>query len=120
MSGTNDSLSVAPVAVDTAEIEPEPVGDGIVRRDLLDTGRARGWIIDFAPGTEWPVVDHHDSEERYFVLSGEVIDGVQRYGPGTYVVFPPGSRHRPRTDQGASMLGINIAVCPPDQPLDGR
>ena len=37
-------------------------------------GRA-GWLIDFAPGTEWPEVDVHAAEERYYVVSGEVIEG---------------------------------------------
>ena len=48
------------------------------------------------------------SEERYFVLAGEVIEGEERHGPGMYVVFAPGSRHRPRTEHGARMLGITV------------
>ncbi|MFI6007111.1 anti-sigma factor, partial [Streptomyces sp. NPDC051366] len=27
---------------------------------------------------------------------------------GTYVVFAPGSRHRPRTETGARMLGVTV------------
>lgn len=42
------------------------------------------------------------------VLSGEVVEGHERHGPGTYVVFAPGSRHRPRTETGARMLGITV------------
>jgi quercetin dioxygenase-like cupin family protein len=90
------------------EIEAAQVAPGIVRRTLPASSRARGWLIDFEPGTEWPEVDHHEGEERYFVLSGEVIEGEQRHGPGTYVVFAPGTSHRPRTDVGARMLGINL------------
>lgn len=43
------------------------------------------------------------------MLSGEVIEGERRHGAGSYVVFAPGSRHRPRSDTGARMLGINLA-----------
>jgi quercetin dioxygenase-like cupin family protein len=75
---------------------------------LPSTGKATGWLIDFAPGSEWPAVDHHEGEERYFVISGEVIEDDRRYGAGTYVVFAPGTSHRPRTDIGARMLGISI------------
>jgi mannose-6-phosphate isomerase-like protein (cupin superfamily) len=101
-----------PTVVDTATVEGVTVADGIVRRSLLSTDHASGWLIEFAPGTQWPAVDHHDTEERYFVLSGEVIDGQETYPAGSYVVFPAGSHHQPRTEVGASMLGINIRVQP--------
>ena len=95
-------------AVQVDDIAPTEVTAGIVRRQLAHTQYARGWLIDFAPGTEWPAVDVHATEERYYVVSGEVIEGEERYGPGTYVVFAPGSRHRPRTETGARMVGITI------------
>ncbi|KOU26441.1 anti-sigma factor [Streptomyces sp. WM6372] len=90
------------------DIEPGGVAPGIVRRRLPATEFATGWLIDFAPGTQWPDVDVHDTEERYYVLNGEVIEGEERHGPGTYVVFAPGSRHRPRTETGARMLGVTV------------
>jgi hypothetical protein len=37
-----------------------------------------------------------------------VIEGEERHGPGSYVVFAPGSRHRPRTETGARMLGVTV------------
>nr|WP_259670112.1 cupin domain-containing protein [Streptomyces sp. ID38640] len=95
-------------AVQVDEVAPVEVVPGIVRRRLPRTEYAGGWLIDFAPGTEWPEVDVHATEERYYVLSGEVIEGEERHGPGTYVVFAPGSRHRPRTETGARMLGITV------------
>ena len=95
-------------AVQVDDIAPIEVAAGIMRRRLPHTQYARGWLIDFAPGTVWPQVDVHATEERYYVVSGEVIEGEDRYGPGTYVVFAPGSRHRPRTETGARMLGITV------------
>jgi len=94
--------------VDIDAVAPVDVGPGIIRRTLPTTDRARGWVIDFAPGSQWPSMEVHEEEERYFVLSGEVIEGKRRHGAGSYVVFAPGSRHRPRSDTGARMLGINL------------
>ena len=76
------------------EIRVEGIA-GIMRPGLPQTEYACGWLIDFAPGTEWPEVDVHATEERYYVVSGGVTEGEERHGPGTYVVFAPGSRHRP-------------------------
>lgn len=103
---TRDSSDVQILCVD--DVDPVEVAPGILRRRLPATEWARGWMYDFAPGTEWPEVDVHEGEERYYVISGEFIDRGQRLGPGSYVVFAPGSTHRPRTETGARMLGISI------------
>ncbi|GAA3579010.1 hypothetical protein GCM10022419_070570 [Nonomuraea rosea] len=95
-------------SVNIDEVEAVEVVPGIMRRRLPATDHARGWVIDFAPGTQWPEVDVHEGEERYFVLSGEVIEGEVRYGAGSYVVLARGSSHQPRTEIGARMLGINL------------
>jgi hypothetical protein len=95
-------------AVQVDDIPPAEVAAGIMRRTLAHTQYARGWLIDFAPGTQWPDIDVHATEERYYVVTGEVIEGEELYGHGMYVVFAPGSRHRPRTDTGARILGITI------------
>lgn len=107
MSDTTDT-SAQKTVVQVDEVTPSDVAPGIVRRRLPITDYARGWLIDFGPGSEWPEIDVHATEERYYVLSGEVIEGEERHGPGTYVVFAPGSRHRPRTETGARMLGITV------------
>ncbi|MEU0567021.1 cupin domain-containing protein [Nonomuraea sp. NPDC005983] len=104
----SDITNALKTVVQVEEVAPVEVVPGIVRRRLAATEHARGWLIDFAAGTEWPEVDVHASEERYYVLSGEVIEGEERHGPGTYVVFAPGSRHRPRTETGARILGITV------------
>ncbi|MYT97279.1 MULTISPECIES: cupin domain-containing protein [Streptomyces] len=104
-TGADNTLKTV---VHVEDVEPHEVAPGILRRKLPATSYARGWLIDFAAGTEWPEVDEHDTEERYFVISGEVIDGGERHGPGTYVIFAPGSTHRPRTETGARMLGISL------------
>ncbi|MFF2077922.1 cupin domain-containing protein [Kitasatospora sp. NPDC058162] len=102
----DDGLKTALLA---QEVDPVEVGPGIVRRRLTATDHARAWLIDFAPGSRWPEVDVHHTEERYYVLSGEVIEGAERHPAGSYVVFAPGSRHRPRTETGARILGITLS-----------
>ena len=101
---------LTPTAVHIDDIAPVEVGPGITRLRLTSTAHARGWLIDFAPGTTWPAVDHHPTEERYYVLEGEVIDGEETDPAGTYVTFAAGSSHQPRTITGARMLGLNLAA----------
>ena len=83
------------------------VGPGCLRRDLPGHDGVRVWVVDMAPGSEWPQVDHHPFGESYFVASGELIEGEQRYPAGTHVWFAPGSRHRPRTEHGVRLYGLN-------------
>lgn len=104
---TTDEAALKTVT-QVSDVERVEVAPGIERRRLTATDYARGWLIDFAPGTQWPAVDVHAAEERYYVMSGEVIEGEERHGPGSYVVFSAGSRHQPRTETGARMLGISI------------
>jgi quercetin dioxygenase-like cupin family protein len=108
---TSQSDSQTADLVETVHVHAVPaeeVAPGITRRRLTATDHARGWLIDFAPGSLWPATDHHEDEERYYVLSGEVVEGTERYPAGTYVTFHAGSSHRPGSDSGASMLGINL------------
>ena len=53
MSDT-DSTSTLTTVVQIDDIAPVEVVAGITRRRLTHTEYARGWLIDFAPGTEWP------------------------------------------------------------------
>ncbi|MFF1400830.1 cupin domain-containing protein [Streptomyces sp. NPDC058287] len=103
---TADADRVQIVEVD--QVEPVEVAPGITCRRLAGTEWARGWLYDFAPGAQWPEIDVHEGEERYYVLAGEFLDCGRRLGPGSYVVFAPGSSHRPRSETGARMLGISI------------
>ena len=96
------------VSVD--QVPTEEVAPGITRRRLTATANARAWLIDFAPQTTWPATDHHEAEERYYVLSGEVVEGAEHYPAGTYVTFHPGSCHRPSSETGASILGFNLVL----------
>lgn len=90
---------------DVAVIDIAP---GCQRRDLPSNAGVRVWVVDMAPGSEWPYVDHHADGEEFYVASGEVIEGDARYSAGTYVTFAPGSSHRPRTETGVRLFGFNL------------
>ena len=100
---------LSPAVVHIDQIEPVEIAPGITRRSLTATGFARGWLIEFSPGAQWPAIDHHQTEERYFVLEGEIIEGDMTYQEGSYVTFPAGSNHQPHSERGARILGLNQA-----------
>jgi len=107
---SNADLPGAHEAVQVDAVDGIEVGVGCVRRDLPATPGVRVWVVDMAPGSEWPCVDHHDTGEAFYVIHGEVIEGQARYGAGTYVAFAPDSGHRPRTESGVRLIGLNLSA----------
>ncbi|WP_122817949.1 cupin domain-containing protein [Nocardioides pantholopis] len=95
-----------------ADLPPVEVAPGVVRRSLFSSDRLTAWVIDFEPGSRWPEVDHHGEEERYFVLSGELIEDGQRIPAGSYVRWAAGSSHQPSSEVGARILGHNVVGHP--------
>lgn len=107
------ALSVAAAmlqAVRVDDVRPVVVGPGCFRRDLPSASGLRVWVVDMAPGSTWPVVDEHPTGEYVQVIEGELIEGEQRFGAGTYLFFKPGSSHRPRTETGVRLFGFNLAA----------
>jgi hypothetical protein len=43
-----------------------------------------------------------------WVISGEMIEGEQKFAAGTYLNFGPNSRHQPRSETGVRLFGINL------------
>ncbi len=95
--------------LDPKTVAATPVGPGCTRRDLIAPDGLRVWVVDIAAGAQWPHVDVHDAAgEVVYVVDGELIEGDRRICAGAYVVFGPGSRHQPRSDTGATLLGFNL------------
>jgi hypothetical protein len=101
---------VAEVDVIAVDALPEiQIGLGCVRRDLPSRSGVRIWIVDMAPGSEWPDIDVHDGNgEDIFVVRGELIEGNRTITAGSFVQFAPHSRHRPRTLTGVRLFGFNL------------
>ncbi len=72
-----------------------------VMLDRLGGEKARATsIVRYAPGSHFPHHRHPGGEE-ILVLSGTFSDDDAHYPVGWYVRNPPGSSHRPFTDDGA-------------------
>lgn len=101
---------IAEAAIVDVGSSPEiVVGPGCVRRDLPSRSGVRIWVVDMAPGSEWPRVDIHDEKgEDIFVVRGELIEGDQTIAAGSFVQWAPHSRHRPRTLTGVRLFGFNL------------
>lgn len=99
--------TLLPIEIDG--VAPIVVGPGCVRRDLPSRAGVRVWVVDMEPGARWPYVDNHDAQgEDVVVMSGELIEGEERLGPGTYLHFGPDSSHQPRTETGVRLFGFNL------------
>ena len=97
------------IAFDIDSVAAIVVGPGCRRRDLKSRDGMRLWVVDLDPGAEWPHVDQHvQGGEDVLIVSGEIIEGDKRLGPGTYMHFAPNSSHRPRTESGARLFGLNL------------
>lgn len=86
------------------------VAPGCYRIDLPGNSAARSWIVDIDPGCEWPDIDVHDEfGEIVYVVSGELIEDGEPYGEGTYLYYAPHSAHRPRSQRGVRLFGVNLS-----------
>jgi hypothetical protein len=102
-----------PEVIHPDEVVPVEVGPGCLRRDLPTHGGARVWIVDMEPGAQWPYEAVHDEYgEQVWVVSGELIEGDRRFGPGTYLNYGSNSRHQPRTEKGVRLFGFNVGQDP--------
>lgn len=97
-----------PTTLNPDQIDPVKVGPGCYRRDVPTLGAVRAWFVDIEPGAQWPHVDQHGPlGESVLVISGELIEGEARFGPGDYLLFGADSSHRPRSEIGVRLFGFN-------------
>ena len=72
--------------------------------DRIGTEVARATsIVRYAPASSFPR-HRHEAGEEILVLSGVFSDESGHYPAGWYIRNPPGSSHRPYTDEGATIF----------------
>jgi mannose-6-phosphate isomerase-like protein (cupin superfamily) len=78
----------------------------------VDTPRFTFGIIDFAPGRELEAHVHHDEDDAFYVIEGELTfvlgDETVKAPPGTFVLVPPGVEHGFRNDGERAVRMLNI------------
>ena len=104
-----------PLTVKSGEVAVSPIRipgatpDGVAAQ-LLNIDLERGivaTIIHFKPGAEIPAHYHELGSEAHFVIEGELTDGDQTYGPGSYLTHAAGVVHGPhRSDKGCRVLTV--------------
>lgn len=107
MTGNGSGILGEFIALSVDEVARIEVGPGCHRRDLPSIAGVRAWIVEMAPGSEWPHVDEHPGGEGVYVVDGEMIEGDRRFPSGSYLHFAPGSSHRPYTEHGVRLIGWN-------------
>lgn len=86
------------------------IGPGCTRRDLPSFNGSRAWIVDIEAGCRWPFTDQHDEKgELVLVLSGDLIEDGETFGPGSCLHYGPHSSHTPSTRNGVRLFGLNAA-----------
>ena len=69
-------------------------------------------IIDFAPGRVLEQHLHHDEDDAFYILEGELTFAVEGEevvaGPGTFVLVPPGVHHTFANRGDALVRLVNI------------
>lgn len=89
-----------------------------VERRMLDrigdeVARATS-LVRYAPESYFSPHTHGGGEE-FLVLEGVFCDEHGDYGPGTYVRNPPGTKHKPSSPQGCTILVKLWQMDPDDQ-----
>jgi len=108
---TDQSIYVDATAAEWRELPEKGVFWKKLRFEK-ETGRSTV-LVKFEPGAVYHPHSHPEGEE-YYVLEGSLEDGGKSWGAGSYVCHPPGSRHRPSSREGCTLL---IVLPKPVEPL---
>lgn len=65
-------------------------------------------LLRFEPFCEMPPHTHSGSDEAAYVLEGELREGEEVYGEGSFAFYPAGSEHGPFTtgEEGCTIISI--------------
>lgn len=116
--GTSEPQAVSLFADSNALPWRDSPHPGVRWKKLQFDGRTSVVLLEFDPGASYGAHRHPEGEE-YWVISGSIIERGKSYGPGTWISHPPGSVHRPRSDEGCLLLVRLEAPIEPTGNADG-
>jgi anti-sigma factor ChrR (cupin superfamily) len=105
--GTTFSFDLDAAIADPDRLSWKPLRPGVEIHRFYgedDSGPSAA-LLRYEPGAEvpWHV---HTGVEHILVLAGSQDDGRGRYGPGSFVVNLPGSRHQVTSAEGCLVLVV--------------
>jgi quercetin dioxygenase-like cupin family protein len=87
-----------------------PGASGDIRIQILNEDTACGVvtsIVHLPPGGRIPAHFHKAGSEMHYVLEGDLVDGGESLGPGTFLTHAAGVVHGPHESrQGARVLTV--------------
>ena len=101
-----DITQFARVDTSTLEWSPSPSAGVWRKRCYLagDTEKsAVTSVVRYDPESAFPTHQHPDGEEL-FVIDGVFEDDTGHYGPGSFILNPPGSEHAPSSEPGCRLF----------------
>jgi hypothetical protein len=107
-SGGRQEMTKLITYVDSSEVEPlqfRPGSEWSVLFEDAQTGQ-RAILVKWKPGYQMGQVDHHESNEIVFVLSGTFVENNRASSPGTYIHHRAGSSHQAYTPDGCTFLEV--------------
>lgn len=91
---------------------PQPGVERVMLDRVGDEVAVATSLVRYAARSRFPAHAHPAGEE-FLVLEGEFGDEHGRFGPGTYVRNPPGTRHTPFSDPGC-VIWVKLRQFHPD------
>jgi anti-sigma factor ChrR (cupin superfamily) len=91
-----------PVVVDPETVAWKEGSPGVRVRTLFEdpeTG-AHTFLLEYLPGARSLLPGPHPNGEDLYVIRGTLLDDERACPVGTYVHYPPGSAHQPRSEEG--------------------
>lgn len=103
----NEELNFAgAVVADWNNIDATECAEGITERVLWEGENGkRALVYEFKAGAVFPGVDvHEEAPEQVFVISGVFNDGRKDFHAGSFLHFPKGTSHAPKSESGCVLL----------------
>lgn len=95
--------------IDSTTAAWKAVSEGVEMLTLRSEPGANRVLLRLAPGKSYPT-HHHSVAEEVYVIEGVYEDMGRRFGPGSYLYYPPESVHNAFSSDGCTFLVINNKV----------